>query len=362
MIILFPSFSSTKIYSLSYNKRWIVNKQNTFIKTSNKHINNQFLILGTKWRTTVGIIYQIPFNLGHLTLALIGYLIRDWRYFQLTISLPSLILISYYWILPESPRWLLAVGKSEQAIQVMEKAAHHNRLPTASIKSDVNSYMQKQEASPQEAGKVLDLVRTPNMRNKTFCISFNWIVCGLCFFGVAQYIGQLGGNIFINVAFSAVIQIPGTFFSIWCMKALGRRYTLMGANVLAGCSCLLISLVPASPTWPRAALGCIGMFGLSVCFPTVYIFSGELYPTVIRNIGVGTSSMFARIGSMLAPFVAGLAELEPWLPPVIFGFTPLIGAILCYQLPETLDCKLPETLEDAEMFGKKIKSPTIEQS
>ncbi|KAF2881386.1 hypothetical protein ILUMI_24784 [Ignelater luminosus] len=313
-------------------------------------------LIGTKWRTALGILYQIPFNLGHLTLALMGYFLRDWRYFQLAISIPSVILIAYYWVLPESPRWLLAVGKSEEAIKVMENAAHHNGLSTASIKNDVNTYMQKQEASQQQAGKLFDLVRTPNMRSKTFCVSFNWIVCGLCFFGVAQFIGQLGGNIFVNVAFSAVIQIPGTFFSIWSMKSLGRRYTLMGANLIAGCSCLLIALVPAHPTWPKAALGCFGMFGLSVSFPTVYIFSGELYPTVIRNIGVGTSSMCARIGSMLAPFVAGLAGYEPWIPPVIFGIVPLIGAILCLRLPETLDCKLPETLQDAEMFGKKIKA------
>jgi hypothetical protein len=31
---------------------------------------------------------------------------------------------------------------------------------------------------------------------------FNWIVCGLCFYGLAQYMGQIGGNIFINVAVS----------------------------------------------------------------------------------------------------------------------------------------------------------------
>jgi hypothetical protein len=29
-----------------------------------------------------------------------------------------------------------------------------------------------------------------------------WVVCGLCFYGLAQYMGQIGGNIFINVAIS----------------------------------------------------------------------------------------------------------------------------------------------------------------
>lgn len=55
-------------------------------------------------------------------------------------------------------------------------------------------------------------------------------------------------------------------------------------------------------------------------------------------------------GSMAAPFVASLVTVEEWIPPVIFGITPLVGAILCLKLPETLDCKLPDTIEEAEMF------------
>ncbi|KAF5284079.1 hypothetical protein FQA39_LY17128 [Lamprigera yunnana] len=322
-------------------------------------------LIGTKWRTAVGILYQIPFNLGHLSLTLIGYLIRDWRYFQLTITLPSIILLSYYWVIPESPRWLLATGQTEEAIVVMEKAARSNGLPTDAIKENVILSTQKNTTTENKKGRILDLVRTSNMRIKTFSICFNWIVCGLCFFGGAQYMGQLGGNIFVNVALSAVIQIPGTLISVWLTKTLGRKYTLIGADILAGLSFIIIGLVPADVEWAKILLGTLGMFGLSVCFPTVYIYSGELYPTVIRNIGVGTSSMCARIGSMLAPFVAGLSSVEPWIAPTIFGAIPLIGAALCYHLPETLDCKLPETLEDAELFGKKVKKdkdkiPTVE--
>jgi hypothetical protein len=44
--------------------------------------------------------------------------------------------------------------------------------------------------------------------------------------------------------------------------------------------------------------------------------------------------MTARIGSMIAPFVAaGLNETAHWLPPVIFGAIPIIGAVLVLFLP-----------------------------
>lgn len=92
-----------------------------------------------------------------------------------------------------------------------------------------------------------------------------------------------------------------------------------------------------------------------ISFPTVYLFAGELFPTVVRNIGIGSASTVARIGSMVAPFVAGLSGVAYWLPPVIFGGFPIIGAILVVFLPETQGAPLPETIEDGENFGKKVK-------
>ncbi|XP_076253252.1 organic cation transporter protein-like isoform X2 [Rhynchophorus ferrugineus] len=322
-------------------------------------------LIGTQWRTIICILYQIPFNLGHLLLPVISYFLRDWRYFQAAISLPSIILVFYYWVLPESPRWLLAGGKKEQAIDVLETAAKHNGLPTKNIRADVDEYFQRKgdsEETEKRKGNIMDLVRTPIMRTYTIAVCFNWIVCGLCFFGVSQFIGQLGGNIFLNVALSAVIQLPSTFFACWSTKAWGRKLTLIFANILSGVSLLLIGFVPSDPAWIKPTLSTAGMFGLALAFPTVYIYSGELFPTMVRNIGVGTSSMCARIGSMVAPFVASLVTIEPWIPPIIFGIVPLIGAVLCLKLPETLDCKLPDTVEEAEMFEVNSRNKKTEKS
>lgn len=63
-------------------------------------------------------------------------------------------------------------------------------------------------------------------------------------------------------------------------------------------------------SWLRLLLACFGIVGMSVSFTTVYLFSGELFPTVVRNIGVGASSMCARVGSILAPFVVSLVSLH----------------------------------------------------
>ena len=40
-------------------------------------------------------------------------------------------------------------------------------------------------------------------------------------------------------------------------------------------------------------------------FSSIYVFTSELYPTEVRNVGVGVASMCARISGMAAPNVGG---------------------------------------------------------
>lgn len=79
--------------------------------------------VGKKYREPVAALYQLPFNFGHLMLAGFGYIFRTWSSLQLALTLPSLLMLSYYWILPESPRWLLTVGETDKAIKVLKKSA-----------------------------------------------------------------------------------------------------------------------------------------------------------------------------------------------------------------------------------------------
>lgn len=307
-------------------------------------------LIGTQWRELISVLYQVPFNLGHLTLPLFAYFLRDWRGLQLALSLPSIVLVSYYWLVPESPRWLFTSGQTEKSAEVLQKAARVNKLPTETIRMDLEKYSQAANTSSNVArGNIIDLVRTPNLRKKTICMCFNWFVCGLSFFGIAQYIGQMKGDIFSNVAISAALELPGTFLCIYTMKRFGRKRTLLASNTLTAISMLLIAV---KPEW-QVELASVALVGMSISFPTVYLYAGELFPTVVRNIGVGTASMIARIGSMLAPFLLEMKSIQECLPPIVFCVISLIGAGLVLYLPETRGEPLPATIEDAENFGKK---------
>lgn len=240
-------------------------------------------------------------------------------------------------------------------------------MPTENIAKQLkdSSDMLGDNTEPKE--NMLSLFRRKNMRMKTIYMCFDWLACGLCFFGVSQFIGQIGGNIFVNVAISAAIQVPGTLSSIAFNRIYGRKKTLFYSYILSGSTLIAIviidllplSISPETKTVIKIVLASTGIFGMSISFPTVYVFAGEIFPTVLRNTGIGLCSMIARVGSMLAPFVAGLSSYQFWLPPAVFGGLPIIAAFLTLMLPETHGKALPDTLREAEHFGRRRKSSVI---
>ena len=70
--------------------------------------------------------------------------------------------------------------------------------------------------------------------------------------------------------------------------------------IFGGVSLLLTIVV--SSTLGKIILAQLGRFAITASFAMVYQYAAEMFPTAVRNVGVGSSSFFARIGSMLAPF------------------------------------------------------------
>ena len=82
--------------------------------------------VGVKYTMLTGIVIEIPFALGELLLGLEAYLVRDWVTLQLVAHLPIFALLGLYFLVPESPRWLIAVGRTEEAKVIIQKGAEIN--------------------------------------------------------------------------------------------------------------------------------------------------------------------------------------------------------------------------------------------
>lgn len=53
-------------------------------------------------------------------------------------------------------------------------------------------------------------------------------------------------------------------------------------------------------------LAMIGKAAITCSYAMVYLYSSEIYPTVMRSTGVGAGTCFARIGGVVAPLAEEL--------------------------------------------------------
>ena len=80
-------------------------------------------LVGDKTKTFWGNMAQVPFAIGEVIVCLIAMAVRDWQDFQLASSVPWVVLFLLYFVVPESPRWLLSVGRYKEARAIVEKMA-----------------------------------------------------------------------------------------------------------------------------------------------------------------------------------------------------------------------------------------------
>ncbi|XP_063833802.1 beta-alanine transporter-like [Ostrinia nubilalis] len=79
-------------------------------------------------RTYTGIVVGMLFASGMCLLALLAYAVKDWFYLSLATSLPFILLYGYYWLIPESPRWLVSRGRIAEAEKVFRNLAKKNGI------------------------------------------------------------------------------------------------------------------------------------------------------------------------------------------------------------------------------------------
>nr|XP_045609876.1 solute carrier family 22 member 3-like [Procambarus clarkii] len=78
-------------------------------------------------RSKIGTLFVVPWALGYMLVPGIAYLVRTWKWLQAAITLPGLLFAFHYWLLPESPRWLILHNQHQRALEVLRGAAKINR-------------------------------------------------------------------------------------------------------------------------------------------------------------------------------------------------------------------------------------------
>lgn len=84
-------------------------------------------LVGPNYRSFVTVMTCTFYTFGLMILAAITYFVQDWRQLTLATSVPFLLYFLYACVMPESPRWLLAEDRLEEALKVLETMARVNR-------------------------------------------------------------------------------------------------------------------------------------------------------------------------------------------------------------------------------------------
>ncbi|XP_028981769.1 organic cation transporter protein isoform X2 [Diachasma alloeum] len=310
-------------------------------------------MVGPKKRLVAGVGCQLFFTTGYIMTAGFAYFITDWRTLQIAITIPSFAFLVYWWFIPESARWLLTKGKVEEAKDLLQKASKENgiEIPRNTIDCLLNDSIESKSACEQAS--LFDLFRYPNLRRKSVLLFFNWLVNSGTYYGLSWNASNLGGNDYVNFVVLGLVEVPAYTFLIFTLDRWGRKIILGGCMIVSGVALLLTMAVPEDNTTAIVTLAMVGKLAITSSYGAIYIFTAEQFPTVVRNVGLGACSTFARIGGVIAPYINHLALIWTPFPLVIFGTSALLGGVASMMLPETLNKKLPETIRDGELFGKK---------
>ncbi|XP_006875125.1 PREDICTED: solute carrier family 22 member 8 [Chrysochloris asiatica] len=309
--------------------------------------------------TYVGYCYTI----GQFILPGLAYIIPQWRWLQFTVSVPFFIAFLWSWWIAESVRWMVLSGRSSKVLKILRRMAAFNGKKEEGEKlslEELKLNLQTEISLAKAKYSVVDLLRTPVIRRITFCLALAWFSTGFAYYSLAMSVEDFGVNIYILQIIFGGIDIPAKFITILSMSYMGRHTTEAASLLLAGGAILALIFVPSDLQTLRTVLAVFGKGCLSSSFSCLFLYTSELYPTVIRQTGLGINNLWTRMGSMLAPMVKTLAEVQPFIPNVIYGVFALVGGSAALFLPETLNHPLPETIEDIENWFQQAKEPERE--
>lgn len=130
----------------------------------------------------------------------------DWKLLAIVTSAPLLLAVFTPFVVPESARWLVSQGKVDKAISILKKFERINgkTIEPKVYKTFTDSCNKlHDEESSHNQYSILDLFKTPRLRNITILLIVIWMAISLVFDGHVRNVGALGLNVFVTFTVAA---------------------------------------------------------------------------------------------------------------------------------------------------------------
>ncbi|XP_022937003.1 organic cation/carnitine transporter 4-like [Cucurbita moschata] len=307
--------------------------------------------IGPTRRCTAAMSTCYFFSGGIALLSGIAYIFQSWRKLYIVSSIPSLFyLILVVPFLSESPRWFLVRGKFDKAMKALTIIANTNKkhIPEGVVLSLDTKNSQTNNNSNNNKS-IIDIMRSPTTRMRLIIgVGVNFMNA-VVYYGLSLNVVNLKTNLYVNVLLNAVVEMPAFAVTAALLGKMGRRGVGIWTLWFSGVFCLMGSMIKSNSEgkWRvlKVACGLLGLSGMAGNYNLLGLYVAELFPTVVRNVALGCASQATQMGAILAPFVVVMGGRWPFL---VFGVCGIVGGMLVFFLPETLNRPFYDTLAGLE--------------
>uniref|UniRef100_A0A8D9AGS9 Organic cation transporter 1 n=1 Tax=Cacopsylla melanoneura TaxID=428564 RepID=A0A8D9AGS9_9HEMI len=311
-------------------------------------------LVSSRHRIMANVIFNLFGSLGYIYLGLVGIWFPDWRWMLRALYANGLIFFFYFWLAPESARWLLVKNRDAEAIETVKNTIKNNPKTKHVNVEELLSTTKRLQLEEVRVGylKTLKLALTScTLLTRLIHSSVCWLGVVFLWYGSLQQSVSLSGDKHANVVFSALAQVPGYILSGLSFK-LGHKITLLASLMLCSIGSFIYYFMPDDPEYNtvRLILYLCSMMGVTSSYAVLYTSTIAMFPTPLRQSLLAFCSMVGRFGHILAPQV--VLQLGEYTL-LIFGFVAFAVACLAMFQPETLHLDLPDTINEAEKVGSE---------
>ncbi|KAI3701746.1 hypothetical protein L6452_27056 [Arctium lappa] len=326
----------------------------------------------TPKRGTWMVVFATFWTVGTIIEASLAWSIMPnfgWRWLLGLSAVPSLLLILFYGLVPESPRYLCTKGRLIETRNILEKGAKLNQkeLPIGMLVSNQineadNEHHSLKTNDSQKSLSSISMLLSSKLIRTTLPLWFLYFGNTFSYYGIVLLTSQLSishtecgvlalqsetiqdSSLYANVFITSFAELPGLGLAAIILDKLGRKIS-MEVLFLAGFLLLLPLVVHQNETITTTFLFGARMF-VSASFIVACIYAPEVYPTNIRATGVGIATAIGRTGGMVCPLVAvGLVNsCNQTLAVMLFEAMILLSGLSVVLLP--FETKGRELIDD----------------
>lgn len=314
-------------------------------------------ILSPDRRACASVMIWVFWAFGYMLLAYVASVFNSWRELAFITTLPAAIFFIYFWLLPESPRWYMTTGRFEQGNELIQRIAEINGrvIPPGELEK-LNEAMTKKDnesALMEQVRSFFQLFLRPRLLFRLIIVCFLWTVNAIVYICLMYITPALTENPFIGFLISGAIEVPCYLIIGPLMQQFGRRKPEVISLGLCAIFLIISGFVnPAKFRWIMILFTLLAKAMVTIAFTVLYVHGAELFPTMIRSTAISITAVVASLIATSAPKIVFLVYVHASLPMLVMGFLSLACAIGVFFLPETNNQKLPETIDEADDFGR----------